>query len=72
MGSVVVLGESARVAAFALGGAIVAPAEDPEAVRRAWEALSDDVALVVLTARAAASLRGRHARDGVLRAVMPS
>lgn len=72
MGSIVVLGEEALVTAFGLGGATVAPAEDAESARRAWDSLPDDVALVVLTARAASSLRSERSRDGVLRVVMPS
>ncbi len=71
MGSLVVLGETARVSAFALAGAAVSAADDPEAVHRAWHALPDDVALVVLTERAATALRGEHARDRVLCVVMP-
>jgi len=71
VGLLVVLGEAARVSAFALGGATVATAEDPEAVRQAWDALPDDVALVVLTERAAAAL-DEDSRNRVLRVVMPS
>ncbi len=71
MGSVVVLGEAGRIAAFALGGAIVTPADDPEAVRRAWDALPDDVSLVVLTERAAAALQGQRLGHEALRVVMP-
>lgn len=56
MGSVVVLGERSRVAGFALAGARVAPAEDAQAVRAAWESLEQDVAVVVLTPAAAAAL----------------
>ncbi len=56
MGSVVVLGERSRVAGFALAGARVARAEDPQAVLAAWEALAHDVAVVVLTPAAAAAL----------------
>lgn len=73
MGLLVVLGEAARVATFALGGATVIPAEDPDGVRREWEALPDDVAVVVLTDQAAAALGPDAARrDRVLRVVMPS
>ena len=71
-GSLVALGEASRVSAFALGGATVIAADDPEAVRRAWEMLPDDVSLVVLTEMASDSLRAaRPRRDGVLRVVMP-
>ena len=71
VGAVVVIGESSRVSTFALGGAAVSPAEDPDAVRRAWQELSDGVTLVVLTERAAASLPDEPDRDRVLRVVMP-
>jgi vacuolar-type H+-ATPase subunit F/Vma7 len=63
MGLLVVLGEAARVEGFALGGATVIPAEGPDAVRRAWESLPDDVAVVVLTGQAADALQGRTTRE---------
>ena len=73
VGLLVVLGEAARVAGFALGGATVVRAEDPDAVRRAWEALPADAGVVVLTERAAAALGPAAAgHDGVLRVVMPA
>jgi vacuolar-type H+-ATPase subunit F/Vma7 len=57
VGAVVALGEAARVAGFALAGARVVPAETPDDVRAAWPALVDtDVAVVVLSPRAAAAL----------------
>lgn len=72
MGPLVVLGEAARVDGFALGGATVIPAEDPDAVRRAWDTLPADAAVVVLTERAAAALGAASTgRDGVLSVVMP-
>jgi len=73
VGLVVVLGEAARVTSFALGGATVVTAEDPDAVRRGWEALPDEVAVVVLTERAAAALGPDAAgHEGTLRVVMPA
>jgi hypothetical protein len=74
----VALGEAGRVGVFALGGAVVAPAEDADAVRRVWNGLGEDAVVVLLTERAAAALdsaerEGRAARrDAVLRVVMPS
>jgi vacuolar-type H+-ATPase subunit F/Vma7 len=56
VGSVVVLGERSRVTGFALAGARVAPAEDARTVLAAWQALEDDVAVVVLTPAAAIAL----------------
>jgi vacuolar-type H+-ATPase subunit F/Vma7 len=53
MGRVAVIGERTAVAGYALAGAVVLPAEDPEAVLAAWSSLAPDVEVVVLTARAA-------------------
>ncbi len=72
MARVVVLGEAARVEGFALGGAAVITAEDRDAVLEAWATLSDEVAVVVLTANASAALEGvAIAHDEVLTVVMP-
>ena len=72
MGQIVALGESVRVEGFSLGGATVLVADDPDAVRRAWASLPDDVAVVVLTPRAAAALAdGAALHEDVLTAVMP-
>ena len=51
MAGVAVIGERVRVQGFALAGALVLAADDPAAVRAAWAALGDDVAVVVLTPR---------------------
>jgi vacuolar-type H+-ATPase subunit F/Vma7 len=56
MAGVAVVGERVRVQGFALAGALVAAADDAAAVRSAWAALGDDVAVVVLTPRAAQAL----------------
>jgi vacuolar-type H+-ATPase subunit F/Vma7 len=53
---IVVLGEAVRVEPFALAGAVVAAADDAEAVRAAWRGLAGDVAVVVATPAAAAEL----------------
>ncbi len=72
MGRLVVLGEAVRVEGFALAGATVLVADDADAVRRTWASLPGDVAVVLLTAKAAAALAGDSAlREGVLSAVMP-
>ncbi|WP_296664532.1 V-type ATP synthase subunit F [Demequina sp.] len=55
-GVVVALGERRYVGAFALAGARVAAAEDPAAMRTAWESLERGVGLVVLSETAAAAL----------------
>jgi hypothetical protein len=67
---IAVIGESGKVLEFGLPGAIVLPAEEPEAVLAAWHSLGEDVAVVVLTSRAARTLAGRTA-SWPLTAVMP-
>ncbi|HEY6708605.1 MAG TPA: V-type ATP synthase subunit F [Actinomycetota bacterium] len=59
MARVAVLGEQVRVQGFALAGALVLEAGDAAEVRAAWASLADDVAVVVLTPRAAEALRDR-------------
>lgn len=53
MATVVFIGESARVEPYRLAGAVVHPADDEPSVRRAWRELGPDVAVAVLTPRAA-------------------
>jgi vacuolar-type H+-ATPase subunit F/Vma7 len=73
LGTFAVLGEEARVATFGLGGAVVVPADGPEAVRAAWAALSEETAVVLLTAAAADALGGGgDAAAGRLVVVMPT
>lgn len=61
---VAVLGEPARVRGYSLAGAIVHACPDPESVRAAWDALGDDVTVVVLTAAAATALDDRTRPGG--------
>lgn len=56
MGRVAAIGEAARVQGLGLAGVVVLPAEEPDAVRARWDALPDDVTVVVLTSRAAQAL----------------
>ena len=70
MGKVAVIGEETKVIGFDLAGAVVFPAEGPDAVRAAWRSLGDDVAVVVLTPRAARTLGGDTA-SWPLTVVMP-
>jgi hypothetical protein len=70
MAKIAVIGESGKVLEFGLAGAIILPAEEPEAVLAAWQSLGEDVAVVVLTSRAARTLAGRTA-SWPLTAVMP-
>ena len=53
MSRVAALGRWTELAGYALVGVEVVDARDPEAVRRAWDGLADDVAVVLLTARGA-------------------
>lgn len=53
---VAVLGERSRVQGYTLAGAVVLVADDPAAVRSAWQALHSDIAVAILTARAAHAL----------------
>jgi vacuolar-type H+-ATPase subunit F/Vma7 len=72
VGRLVVLGEAARVDGFALGGAVVIHADEPDDVRRCWNALPDDTAVVVLTCQAAAALEDEATEhEGVFCVVMP-
>jgi vacuolar-type H+-ATPase subunit F/Vma7 len=69
-GTVAVIGEEVLVRGFGLAGALVLPAAEPVAVRAAWDGLPAGVALVVLTAAAAAALAGQDPGD-LLVAVLP-
>ena len=72
MSRAAVIGEAVRTAGFALAGAVVATAETPEETRAAWRALPADIAVLVLTPRAAAWLGDALAsRPEVLVEVMP-
>jgi vacuolar-type H+-ATPase subunit F/Vma7 len=55
MTAVVAIGESSRLAGFALAGVDVRDAGDEEAVRAAWNALDGDVGLLILTPQAEAA-----------------
>lgn len=73
MSDVVVLGEGQALEGYALGGARVVPAATDDAVRAAWQALPENVEVVVLTPSAARALGPQRA--GVRRplsVVLPS
>ena len=71
MSRAAVIGEAVRVQGYALAGAVVYPAEDAEQAHAVWRSLPPDIAVVVLTARAAAWLGElTWRREGVLTAVM--
>jgi len=73
MARAAVIGEAVRTAGFALAGAVVLSAENPEEAQVAWDSLPADIAVLVLTPRAATWLGGEapRSRRDVLRAVMP-
>jgi len=54
MARAAVIGEATRTAGFALAGAVVLVAENPDEARAAWRSLPADIAVLVLTPRAAA------------------
>jgi vacuolar-type H+-ATPase subunit F/Vma7 len=70
MSRVAVIGEETRVQGFALAGALVCPATEPDSVRAAWAGLADDIAVVVLTPAAAEALDATPVGDR-LTVVMP-
>ncbi|MGH8833702.1 MAG: V-type ATP synthase subunit F [Actinomycetes bacterium] len=74
MARIAVLGAGARVGGFALAGALVLVADDPEQARAAWDSLPEDIAVAVLTPKVAAALGDRiqtGPADLPLLAVMP-
>ncbi|MDH4103964.1 MAG: hypothetical protein OEW52_01325 [Thermoleophilia bacterium] len=60
MSAVVAIGESRRLAGFALAGVDVRAAENDLAAQDEWDGLEREVGLVILTPRAAAALEGRR------------
>lgn len=73
MGLIVVIGDVATISGFALAGATVRSAEDPDDALRAWNDLPEETSVVLLTPEAAAAIGERPApRDDVLRVVLPS
>ena len=56
---IAVLGATEQVEGFSLAGALVLAAGDTEDLDRAWDALPDDVGVLVLTPRAWDRLHGR-------------
>ena len=73
MARVAMIGQEPRIQGFRLAGAVICPAADPAAARQAWRSLPADVAVVVVTAAAAAWLGDELARrPDVLPVVMPS
>ncbi len=72
MSEVAAIGAQPRVGGFALAGARIYPADSAEQACAAWNALPDSVAVVILTADAAAALGTRRAApQAPLTVVMP-
>jgi len=71
VGAVVVIGEPALVAGYAMAGVTTMPAHGADEVRQAWESLPSGTTLVILTAAAAATLGDRLSEADPLTAVMP-
>ena len=74
MARAAVIGEAVRTAGFALAGVVVTTAETAEETRAAWRALPGDIAVLILTPRAAGWLGGSPSlasRRDVLVVVMP-
>jgi vacuolar-type H+-ATPase subunit F/Vma7 len=71
MATAAVIGEALAVEGYALAGAVVYPADSPEAATAAFDALPPGTALVILTTNAAASLAGKlDRRADILTVVM--
>jgi len=56
MSRVTVIGEATRASWFAVTGASVLPADDPESALEAWRCLTPETVVVVVTPMAAAAL----------------
>jgi vacuolar-type H+-ATPase subunit F/Vma7 len=71
MATAAVIGEALAVEGYALAGAVVLAADSQAEAAAAWDALSPDTALLIVTARAADWLAGRLAeRPAILTAVL--
>jgi len=71
MSGIAALGGWTELAGYALAGIDVVDAPDADGVRAAWNALSDDVAVVLLTAKARRALPDRLLPTERLWAVLP-
>ena len=68
---IVAIGEEAKLAGYALAGVQLIDVGATAGVRDAWEALGDDVGLVLLTPEASRELTGASGRPELLRVVLP-
>lgn len=72
MARTAVIGEPLRVLGYGLAGAVVRPVRNAGEAEAVWRSLPDDIAVVLLTARAAAWLGDLPSGREVLTVVMPS
>lgn len=73
MSRAAIIGAELAIEGYGLAGAIICPADDAAQAREAWTSLPSDIAVVVLTADAAAALDDvLDRRAGVLTVVMPT
>lgn len=72
MAKAAVIGEELAVEGYALAGCVLLPADNPDEVNAAWQALPPDTVLLILTQNAASWLADRLAqRPDLITAVMP-
>ena len=72
MARAAVIGEPLRICGYGLAGAVLCPAADQQEAMRCWQALTDDIAVVVLTPQAADWLGDAlDSRPGLLSVVLP-
>jgi vacuolar-type H+-ATPase subunit F/Vma7 len=73
MSQIAGLGELSRLEVYRLAGVGVLAAETDDDVRTAWQSLTEDTLVVLLTPRAAAALGNAVAEPGVpMTVVLPS
>jgi vacuolar-type H+-ATPase subunit F/Vma7 len=70
--SIVAIGDRTRLAGYALAGVDVTDATDPDDVREAWNGITGDVELVLLTSEARQALPDALGRQDVLVTVLPA
>jgi vacuolar-type H+-ATPase subunit F/Vma7 len=72
MARAAVIGEELAVEGYALAGCVLLPADNPDEVNSAWQALPPDTVLLILTESAAGWLADRLAqRPDIMTVVMP-
>ena len=72
MAKAAVIGEQLAVEGYALAGCVLLPADSPDEVSSAWQALPADTVLLILTDSAATRLADRiEQRPDIMTAVMP-